>query len=583
MRSLSIGLSVFSLLLMSSSHAQRVYKWSDSKGVHYSDRAPPEGAASEEVRQIKVRLRSLRERVPGRGTRQNATGSVRLDTSSSSSNSINATASAIPSTTIASTLSIESGTSSIPVARDVPNQGSEPVDQGAATVPTPIEVSSTAGVQSLETPQSEPAWASVQGDLKNTGFSDKYGPQSKRVKWGFRIDGWAQSPAIGADGTIYFGDGSGVFHALGPDGNEKWSLELASKEWPEGWEQWMVDDIVADGGYFVPHPVGSAAIGGDGTIYVATSFHPYYARDDPSAQSWYQENKHQLGLYAVSQDGNLLWMFNTNQDIRSAPNIGTDGTIYFATTDTLYALRPDKTVKWTLALVPDDPSGGSNPAIGDDGTIYIVDSALRAITPDGILKWSYKNPEYGPIAVTYAHPTIGADGTIYFATQNYFYAVASSGNLKWRTEVGWTESSPAIGPDGTLYVVSNEIPVVKGQIPLAGFDPVPPALRALDPVDGSQKWEFPVQVGSDVSPAVGSDGTVYFGTDSGYYYAIGPDGREKWRIDIGRTTIPGYGEVRAEADGAPAIGPDGTLYFGHSGSAYPKLEVGYFTFYAIGD
>ena len=66
-----------------------------------------------------------------------------------------------------------------------------------------------------------------------------------------------------------------------------------------------------------------------------------------------------------------------------------------------------------------------------------------------------------------------------------------------------------------------------------------------------KKWAY--KTGSDVmsSPAIGSDGTIYVGSDDSYLYAIKPDGKRKWRFRAGDF-------VRS----SPAIGSDGTLYVG---------------------
>jgi hypothetical protein len=94
-------------------------------------------------------------------------------------------------------------------------------------------------------------------------------------------------------------------------------------------------------------------------------------------------------------------------------------------------------------------------------------------------------------------------------------------------------TSPTIGQDGTIYCGFNQ-------------------LRAVNPSDGSIKWELPVS--GDIrggTPCNSIDGTIYLGTDSGWIYAVNPDGTLKWRNFIGR-----------EVESAPAIGKDGTVYIG---------------------
>ena len=53
------------------------------------------------------------------------------------------------------------------------------------------------------------------------------------------------------------------------------------------------------------------------------------------------------------------------------------------------------------------------------------------------------------------------------------------------------------------------------------------------------------------SPAIGSDGTIYIGSNDDNLYAVNPDGTEKWRY-----VVPGRRPVRA----SPAIASDGTIY-----------------------
>merc|ERR1712170_114846 len=72
---------------------------------------------------------------------------------------------------------------------------------------------------------------------------------------------------------------------------------------------------------------------------------------------------------------------------------------------------------------------------------------------------------------------------------------------------------------------------------------------ALNPEDGSSKWEF-VTGGKVTSswPAIATDGTVYICSKDANIYAI-KEGELQWKLEIG-------GKVKS----SPALGTDGTVY-----------------------
>ena len=73
---------------------------------------------------------------------------------------------------------------------------------------------------------------------------------------------------------------------------------------------------------------------------------------------------------------------------------------------------------------------------------------------------------------------------------------------------------------------------------------------------GRTKWSFTAQNHVESSPAIGSDGTIYFGSDDGNFYALDSFGNLKWKFPVQNAEI-----VRS----SPAIGADGTIYFGSEG------------------
>ncbi len=104
---------------------------------------------------------------------------------------------------------------------------------------------------------------------------------------------------------------------------------------------------------------------------------------------------------------------------------------------------------------------------------------------------------------------------------------------KWRFKCNWVEGGIVIGDDGTLYFGDNH----------AYF-------FALNP-DGSLKWKY--EGGKITSaPAIGEDGTIYVGSWDRKLYAFYPDGTLKWKENSGNGVIAS----------SPAIANDGTIYVG---------------------
>lgn len=229
----------------------------------------------------------------------------------------------------------------------------------------------------------------------------------------------------------------------------------------------------------------------------------------------------------------VKWKFDAGDGIESSPAIGADGTIYTGTfTDNFFAINPDGSEKWKFTR--EGVHFRSSPTLAQDGTIYVIGATdLRPLY----------NPTLDSYEDMFGIPTL--------------YALNSDGSLKWEFVLGGLASgilySPAIAHDGTIYSIS-------GSSQKAGTTTEPNVLRgsrfwAINP-DGTEKWSFETGDAMYSGPAIADDGSIYFGCADGHFYALTPEGEQKWRY-------AGQGLVEENSfNSVPSIGPDGTIYAG---------------------
>src|ERR1041385_9100282 len=386
------------------------------------------------------------------------------------------------------------------------------------------------------------------------------GPNGE-TNWVFKAsDGINYSPALAADGTIYFGTGDGKIYALNSDGTKKWS-------------------------FTAPAPTGPV-LATDGTIYFGSN---------------------DANLYALNPDGTLKWKFLAAATIFNRPAVGDDGTIYFAAWDhKVYAVNPDGTSKWTVSAGSIVTPGAL--VVGPDGIVYAAAGGdhkqLLAISPRGAINWFHAFE--GGYQLT--APAIGSDGTLYLADDTHLYALDSDGTLRWAKDIGYSyPSKPILSSNGALYLPRNcnEVIAFNGAgEKLAsfvttqggcGFSDGPLMLGpdqslyagfgngefyAFNPVTSSFdiKWKFKAEdaypgepPSGDVirlpsyifsTPAVDTDGNIYFGAGNSKFYSLRPDGKTNWTFATG-----------AEIQASPAISADGTIYFGSGDHNFYALDL----------
>jgi outer membrane protein assembly factor BamB len=172
------------------------------------------------------------------------------------------------------------------------------------------------------------------------------------------------SPAIGTDGTIYFGSHDRKLYALSPKGDKKWEF--------------------ATGGPIISSP----AINGNQCLY--------FTSVDGC-------------VYALNLDGSLRWRLRTGGITESSPVIGPDGTIYVGVLQHLWAISPEGKKKWGRIGGEDFPFDPT-PVVLSDGTICIVSSfgEIYYVSPQGGYEQKRYLHGYG-----YGSPAVGPNGDIY--------------------------------------------------------------------------------------------------------------------------------------------------------------------------
>ncbi|MFH1687538.1 MAG: PQQ-binding-like beta-propeller repeat protein [bacterium] len=305
----------------------------------------------------------------------------------------------------------------------------------------------------------------------------------------------------------------------------------------------------------------SVTIGHDGTLYVGAG--GYYQGGGDSS------------MYAIHPDGSLKWQYKTGQGITdgqksgifSSVAIGPDSALYFGCLDAnLYCLEDSGTyarLRWK-----NNPGGWpiyGSPVVRDNGFVYAGSLNFRfyCFNPAGEIEWYYPTNW-----CVFSSPILGADGVIHVGSKDHnlwtFRDSTSFGSVVWKHKIGTfydghlIDCSPSLGDNGTIYFGSDQFGAT-GQTPV----PVDTAFWAVNP-DGTRKWAVYIGNGVESSPAVGHDGTIYFGSYNGNVYAVDDSityGKVKWTFPTG-----------AAVDASPTVDADGVVYIGSRDSTMYALN-----------
>jgi subtilisin family serine protease/outer membrane protein assembly factor BamB len=202
--------------------------------------------------------------------------------------------------------------------------------------------------------------------------------------------------------------------------------------------------------------------------------------------------------------------------------------------------------KWTA------PATGQYQLAAYSSTLDMVAAVYSGSTLPGLTLLGANNNESGLNTDSLVTFSASAGLTYFFqidnvgATGGNFTVMVNNSSWQFATGNAIT-STPAVGSDGTLYVGSND-----------------GSVYAVNP-DGSPRWSYPTSGYIDnASPALASDGSVIVGSSDGYLYALnGSTGALAWRF-----------QASSPISTTAAIGGDGTLYFHDDLNLYALTSAG---------
>jgi outer membrane protein assembly factor BamB len=318
------------------------------------------------------------------------------------------------------------------------------------------------------------------------------------------------------------------------------------------------------------------------SLAAALASTPQAARAQLANSAWpvFQQNLQHTGQSPLDgpTSNHIKWIFHGQQELRGAPSVGVDGTIFIGNGKAPYcAVNPnDGTLRWCATNKAGGQAGQSQPAVSATGLFYAGarDNDLWAIyqaqqaDPAAQTAWRFHVPTDGDVT---APPIIGPNGIIYFASNSigagsvYAFHPANArhpnGKKKWLTKLGSgvLDSSPTLSLDSSTLYVST----------------VDSKVHALNVADGSERWAFRASAGSNgfrqanFTVVQGPDSRLYVGARDGLH-AIDPNptntgAAEAWHF-----------ETAGRVESSAALANDGTLYVGAS-----KPTAGGNTFYAI--
>ena len=372
-----------------------------------------------------------------------------------------------------------------------------------------------AGLPDRGSAQSAPSWPTFHGNAQRTGVSSTSGPTTNVVANQWQLPkAVASSPVVDAGGTAYVGDDDHKVYALNPsDPNKpKWSFATtapvqAGPTLSADGKTLYVSSLV--GTTYALNTSNGNSIWGPVDVGGSVQGAPLLSND---GSTLYLATTNGSVVALKTSDGSVAWHVNVGAAVRGSLAFSPDGsTIYAATaSNTMFGLTTggSKPGSVTQNFYLDGP-GLSTPVVDSNGNIYVTTNTaagqgvLDSFTATGnTARFAPKVPHNIPFT---SSPAI-FNGQAFFGDVNgnlYSYNT-SSGNQNWQkllTGGGAVESSPAVTSGNSLIYVGSYNGV-----------------HAVDTAGTNEVWFKGTGAAVRTAPAVGPDGSIWVGAESGIVY-----------------------------------------------------------------
>jgi outer membrane protein assembly factor BamB len=268
--------------------------------------------------------------------------------------------------------------------------------------------------------------------------------------------------------------------------------------------------------------------------------------------------------------GTVKWKFKAYPGMTSSPVLA-EGVLYFGSSVRLIAVDAENgEERWRFET---DGFVRSSPAVSDgvvyvgseDGHIYAVDAAT------GAEKWRFKTGDK-----VYSSPAI-SDGVVFVGSRDrHLYAIdVATGRERWRFQT--SDISPGY-VQGDLHLtrllgVYSSPAVAGGAVYFGAHDG---NLYSLDATSGQERWRLELGDPVITSPAI-ADGVLYIPDNTagtgGILLAVDVEtGREMWRVPLPGSATYVYGV--AVSGGLAFVGTALALFTSSAGAYVHSVDIG---------